>query len=109
MEIEMVSQQENLLLNRMEVHYRVQHANATTPKREDVRNELAKLLNVTKDLVIIDHMRSEFGKGETIGYAKIYKNREYAQRIEREHVLERNFLKKIGKPAKKKSKKKTAK
>ena len=106
MELETISRQENPLLDRMEVHYRIRHPHETTPKREAVREELARILNIAKDRVIIDHMRSEFGKSETIGYAKIYKKREVAQKIEREHVLKRNFLEKIGKPTKKKKGKK---
>ena len=105
MELETITSRENPLLMRTEIHYRIYHPNETTPKREMVREELARKMNITKDRVIVDHLKSEFGKSETLGYAKIYKNREEAQKIEREHILKRNFLEKIGKPAKKKKKK----
>jgi small subunit ribosomal protein S24e len=38
-------------------------------------------------------MDSEFGKMETVGYAKIYKTKDAAMKYEREHVLVRNKLK----------------
>ena len=105
MELETISSQENPLLNRTEVHYRIRHPHETTPKREAVREELARMLNLPKDRVVIDNMKPQFGKSETLGYAKIYKNREIAQKIERKHVLKRNYLEKVGKPTKKKKKK----
>ena len=41
-------------------------------------------------LVIIDNLKTEFGKRETIGYAKIYETEERAKQVERPHIIERN-------------------
>ncbi len=104
MELETISSQDNPLLDRVEIHFRVQHPEERTPRRGDIRTALVELMDAAKERIIVDHMRSEFGKSETVGYAKVYKKQEIAQRVEREHILRRNHLKKIGKPTKKKKK-----
>jgi small subunit ribosomal protein S24e len=92
MEIEVISKKENPLLDRMEVNFKITHPKDITPKRKEVRDEIATLLKVKKDRIVIDHMNSEFGKPETIGYAKIYGSKENALQIETKAVLKRNGL-----------------
>jgi small subunit ribosomal protein S24e len=101
MEIEVVSKEENQLLERIEVTFKAVHANEGTPQREVVREKLASLLKVGKERVIVDSMKSEFGRMETVGYAKVYKSKEAAMKYEREHILIRNKLKEKADKAKK--------
>jgi len=101
MEIEIVSKKENELLDRTEVAFRAMHPKEGTPQREVVREKLASMLKATKDRVIVDAMDSEFGKMETVGYAKVYKTKEAAMKFEREYVLIRNKLKEKAKVEKK--------
>jgi small subunit ribosomal protein S24e len=101
MEVEIVSKDENQLLDRMEVTFKAVHAKEGTPQRDAIRDKLASLLKVGKDRVVVDSMRSEFGKMETVGYAKVYKSKEAAMRFEREHILVRNKLKEKAAQAKK--------
>lgn len=93
MEIEIVSKKENELLDRTEVNFKAMHPKEGTPQREAVREKLATMMKATKDRVIVDSMDSEFGKMETVGYAKVYKTKEAAMKFEREYVLIRNKLK----------------
>jgi small subunit ribosomal protein S24e len=93
MEIEIVSKKENELLDRTEVNFKAMHPKEGTPQREAVREKLAAMMKATKDRVIVDSMDSEFGKMETVGYAKVYKTKEAAMKFEREYVLIRNKLK----------------
>lgn len=97
MEIEILTKKENPLLGRLEVQFKVLHPNEGTPKRDAVREELAKQLKATKEKVVVDHMNADFGKQETRGYAKIYTKKEKALEIEREHILKRNKIQKAGK------------
>lgn len=92
MELEVVSKRENVLLDRTEIWFKVMHDKDKTPKRDVVREKLASQLNVKKSAVIIDHMKSEFGKHETLGYAKVYKSEEKAIAIEPDYILKRNNL-----------------
>ena len=93
MEIEIVNKVENELLDRTEVTFKAVHPKEGTPQREAVREKISSLLKAPKERVIVDSMNSEFGKMETMGYAKVYKTKEAAMKYEREHVLVRNKLK----------------
>jgi len=93
MDILVVSKKVNLLLNRTEVRFKISHPKEKSPERDLVREKLAAILNEKKDGVIIDSMNAEFGKAETQGYAKVYKSKEAAMKLERDHTLCRNKLK----------------
>lgn len=101
MEIEIVSKKENELLDRTEITFKAVHAKEGTPQRETVREKLASIMKATKERVIVDSMDSEFGKMETVGYAKVYKTKDAAMKFEREYVLIRNKLKEKAKVEKK--------
>ena len=92
MELEIVGKRENVLLKRTEVRFRVAHPGEQTPKRGDLRQELAKALHATRDIVVVDFLRSEFGRSVSQGYAKVYKSKEDALHAERKHILVRNGL-----------------
>lgn len=93
MDIVVVSKRDNSLLGRTEVRFRIVHSKEKTPDRDSVREKLAAILNEKKDTVIIDSMRSQYGKPESLGYAKVYKTKEKAMRVERDRTLVRNKLK----------------
>lgn len=92
MEIEIISKKENPLVGRLEVNFKVSHPKEITPGRKEVRDEIATLLKVKKERIVIDNMKPEFGKPETIGYAKIYKSKDDALQMETKAVLKRNAL-----------------
>ena len=104
MELEIVSKKENPLLDRIELEVLAHHAGQPTPKRDEIREQVAVAMKAKKDQVLVDHMESTFGKGETRGYVKVYKTKEAAQAIEREPILKRNAsgtsAKKAEKPVK---------
>jgi small subunit ribosomal protein S24e len=92
MEVEIILKKENPLLNRSEVRFRISHPKEKVPTRKSVRDELAGLLNTSKDKVVIDNMKAEFGKPGTIGYAKIYNKSEDALEVEGKAILKRNDM-----------------
>jgi len=49
-------------------------------------------LHATRDIVVVDFTKSEFGRATSRGYAKVYKSKEDALRTERKHILVRNGL-----------------
>ncbi len=101
MEIEILNKKENPLLGRTEVRFRVTHEGAPTPKREEVRQALGKALNAPKESVVLDQLDSEFGRGQSHGYAKVYANQDLIKKVERPHILVRNKLaEKVAKEAK---------
>ncbi len=90
MEIDIQSKTNNPLLKRTEVHFFLHHEEESTPKRELIRSELADKLKVKKENIMINYMKSNFGKTETIGYARVYKSVEEAKKREKEYILKRN-------------------
>jgi small subunit ribosomal protein S24e len=92
MEIEIIKKHDNALLERTEVDFRVRHPGETTPTRDSIREALKEALKVSKETLVIDRMKGEFGKGETTGYAKVYRTLERAKYIEDEHVMVKNKL-----------------
>jgi len=106
MEIEIQSKTNNPLLDRTEVHFIIHHEGESTPKRELIRGELAEKLNVKKENIMINYMKSSFGTTDTLGYAKVYKSLKEVKAGEREYILIRNnVLVKEKKPAKEEKKK----
>ena len=93
MEIEIESKRNNPLLNRTEVHFRINHVNEKTPNRNIIKTELAEKLNSKKENVIIDKINTSFGLQEITGYAKIYTSSKQAESIEIKYLIDRNKVK----------------
>ncbi|MCW7071374.1 30S ribosomal protein S24e [ANME-1 cluster archaeon ex4572_4] len=106
MEIEITEDRENQLLRRKEVFFRLKHGEGAagkgeksakgegkgaTPSREETRAVLIKKLRCSPNLLVIERMRTKFGRQETVGYAKVYEREDRLREIEREHILKRNF------------------
>lgn len=89
MDIKVLSEKNNPVLNRREIDFKVIHDEAT-PSRKSIVERLAATQNSKVGLVFVDSLKTEFGKRETIGYAKIYETEERAKQIERAHIIERN-------------------
>lgn len=93
MDIQIIEEKNNPLLNRRDVVFRVVH-DAATPSRKSIVDRLAATMNSREGQVIVDSLKTEFGKREIVGYAKIYETAERAKEIERTHITERNtFIK----------------
>jgi|Deesub1362A_J573_1020465.scaffolds.fasta_scaffold00136_21 small subunit ribosomal protein S24e len=93
MDIEIVEDKENPLLGRREVRFTVTFDGGMV-KRDDVREKLIALLNAKPELTVVDYLKVEYGKAQAKGYAKIYSDEDLMRKVERKHILERNFGKK---------------
>jgi len=89
LDIQVIEEKNNPNLNRREIVFKVIH-DESTPSRKSVVERLAATMNSKSSLVFVDGMKTEFGKRETIGYAKIYETAERAKQVERVHIIERN-------------------
>lgn len=92
MEMEIKRKTDNKLLKRTEVEFVLHHAKGATPKRDEVRDLVAKQLRGKKENVVVDSMESEYGRAATRGYAKLYESAEQAKKLEPNHILVRNKL-----------------
>ena len=90
MKMEIKEQKDNVLQERTEVCFVIDHAREATPGRNAVAEELAKQFNTKRNLVIVDDLKSVYGVGKTNGYAKIYKSEDLAKKYENEYLLKRN-------------------
>ena len=90
MQIDIVEDKENKLLERREIKFIVKRDGAT-PSLKVTRKELTTVLSTDPKLLVIDNMKSEFGKRETVGYAKVYESEEREKAVESSHILLRNF------------------
>ncbi|MCI4347838.1 MAG: hypothetical protein L3J97_04375 [Thermoplasmata archaeon] len=86
-------------MHRKEYTFEVDHAGTATPPRGEVRKELAKLVKVPADRLVIERMRARFGTAKTRGEAMAYATKEAVDVTVREHILIRNGLREKAVPA----------
>lgn len=85
----MENERYNPLLKRKEVYCRLSFEDRT-PSRGEVRAKIAGLMNAELERVVVDYIKTEFGKTEARSYVKIYDTVEDLRAIEEEHIIERN-------------------
>jgi small subunit ribosomal protein S24e len=93
LDIRVITEKNNPLLNRREIVFKVLHDEAT-PSRKSIVDRLAATMNSKEGLVMVDSLKTDFGRRETVGYAKIYETVDRAKEVERPHIVERNTFKK---------------
>lgn len=91
MDIKVLNEKNNPVLNRREIAFKVIHDEATPSRKESIVERLAATQNSKVGLVYVDSLKTEFGKRETIGYAKIYETEERAKQIERAHIIRKHL------------------
>jgi ribosomal protein S24E len=92
LELKVLEERPNPLLKRTEFRFEVEHAGAATPKRDEVRSELARIAKVPKDRLIVERMHARFGTAKSRGEAFAYQTKEALEATVREHILVRNGL-----------------
>jgi ribosomal protein S24E len=91
MKVQIVKTQENPLLKRKEVEFRIeQDQKSQTPARLEVRKAIAAKLETNENLVFIKKMQTLTGTHTTIGKATAYENDEQAKLIEPDYIMKRN-------------------
>ena len=92
MELQIVKNTDNKLVGRQELELQIIHTASATPKRMEVRKEVAKQMKAKTELVIIDHLKNRYGRQETIGYAKVYADMGSLTATETRPILARHGL-----------------
>ena len=92
MDIEILAKNENALLKRKDVTFKVSHPKEKTPQRAVIRDKLAGIVGTPREGVIITRMRSHFGTSTTEGFAKCYGSADDAKNTEPEFLLKRHGL-----------------
>jgi small subunit ribosomal protein S24e len=93
MKVEVVEKTQNPLLQRTEIRFKVDHAGGPTPKRLDVRAQLASQLGVPEELVVIEKLASLHGQPVASGIARAYSSKERLEELEPKYLLVRGMPK----------------
>ncbi|MDO5862398.1 MAG: 30S ribosomal protein S24e [Thermoplasmata archaeon] len=92
MKMEITENKQNPLYKRSEVYFTIDHVGESTPGRNAVAEEVAKLTKSKRDCVVVTTVESVYGTGKSKGYAKVYESKEAALELEREYLLKRNGI-----------------
>jgi small subunit ribosomal protein S24e len=91
MKVRIVSKEQNPLLKRQEIAFRIEHdQDGGTPTRGEVRNQLASILKTDLELVYIRQLETKTGTTVAVGEANTYETVEQAKLIEPKHIITRN-------------------
>ena len=91
MKIEITSQKANLLLDRKELVFLINHTDSGgTPPRYEVRERLAAVLDSKIELVYIEKLITKTGTMIAVGEANVYETLDQARLLEPKHIIARN-------------------
>jgi small subunit ribosomal protein S24e len=91
MKIEISEKVENPLLQRTEIKFVVDHSHGPTPKRLDVRAQLAGQLGVPEEVIVVDKLASMYGRQVASGIARVYNSRQALEDLEPKYLLQRGL------------------
>ncbi|MHA1377902.1 MAG: 30S ribosomal protein S24e [Candidatus Helarchaeota archaeon] len=94
MSINIISEEDNPLLNRKEIKFVIEHEKKPTPSRFEIRKKIAAQFNVPIETTYIKSLNSKFGLPKTVGKARIYESEERAKLVEPKFIIKRNEEKK---------------
>jgi len=81
--MKIISEGETPLLSRKRYSIEVEHFDSATPKKDGLKKEVAKLLNVNEDLVVVRHVYTKYGYGKSKIIVHVYNKVEDLQRLEK--------------------------
>jgi small subunit ribosomal protein S24e len=90
MEVNVLSQKENLLLRRKEIRFNVKHVAGATPPRLEIRKAVAEALKADVNLIFIKKFETKPGTHTALGLANLYDSAEQAKLIEPDYIIKRN-------------------
>lgn len=90
--IRKIKDRENLLLYRKEYIFAVIHDAQPTPSRKGLREELAKLLGVEKDFIVVRRIKTDFGTNTSKIEVYVYSDKNKMLEIEPRYILKRNEI-----------------
>ncbi len=92
MEFEITKDKRNELLMRRELNFVLRYDGAT-PSRMQITGKLSALLNTNEKQMVIDSLKTGFGRMELTGMARIYDNEETKVKTERQFLMTRGMPK----------------
>ncbi|KAG9293862.1 hypothetical protein G9A89_019200 [Geosiphon pyriformis] len=94
----------NRLLQRKQFIVDILHPNRANVSKDELRDKLAKMYKVEKEVIFVFGFRTAFGGGRSTGFGLIYDNLEAAKKFEPKYRLVRHGLAEAEKTARKQRK-----
>ncbi|MEM2459617.1 MAG: 30S ribosomal protein S24e [Candidatus Bathyarchaeia archaeon] len=92
MDVNIITETYNPLLKRKEVVFQIDHREVgSTPRRIEVKEALARILNRDPKLIFIRKIETKTGTRVSIGWANVYEDFEHAKLVEPDHIIKRNL------------------
>ena len=91
--INIIESKHNPLVNRREVHFKVEHPSSGTPNRIEIKKKIAALETADENLTFIKKIRTSFGNRYADCRANIYEDAETATKFEPKYMVIRNLPK----------------
>lgn len=88
--IEVLREERNPLLGRLEVEGRVHHELKSTPSRASLREAIAKAYGKPADAVYIKYIKTEYGVGVSRVHVHVYDSHDLAVKVEPTYILARH-------------------
>ena len=93
MKVNIISEENNPLLNRKELTISIEHLqNGGTPPRTEVSKQIASLLKTNPQLVYVKNLETKTGTMIALGEANVYASLDQAKLVEPKHIIARNKL-----------------
>jgi len=80
--MKILSQEESKLLERKNLVLEVDHTLKSTPKKDLIKDEIAKFLKVEEKLLVIKHVYTGFGKSSSKVEVYVYDNEKALKEVE---------------------------
>ncbi|MCR8433608.1 MAG: 30S ribosomal protein S24e [Crenarchaeota archaeon] len=90
--IKKIKEFSNPLLRRKEYLFAIIHDGEPTPSRVRIREELSKLLGISRDLIVVRKLKTEFGTNTSYATVHIYESKDDLLSIEPKHILKRDEI-----------------
>jgi len=101
--MKIVKKEKSKLLPRTDIVAEATHLDKRTPSVAEVTDELSKSLKVDKDLILVEHIYSEYGAGNSKIIAYAYDSKEDMERIIKKGKKQKEAEAKAAEEAKKKA------
>ncbi|MFH1649828.1 MAG: hypothetical protein ABIA93_04725 [Candidatus Woesearchaeota archaeon] len=89
MEISITSKEKHPLLHRTDIKASVRFE-GPTPNRKELRKEITKVLNAKDELLVLKHIKSQFGNHIAILTLALYDDVKTLEQLEHKRVIEKH-------------------
>jgi len=96
-------ERDSQLLQRKRIAFEIPHENKPTPKKEEIKKQIASELNTDENLIVIKHVYTNYGEHKSKAIVNVYKD------VNILNKLDAKKLKKVKENAEKKEKAKETK